>query len=134
MDKLPTTRQEKTILVRAYFPDATDKAVRNMVDGIESSERDAIAADRIKREASKLYTQAQLDEAEERGRKDAYDAGFDNAARVAYQSLSGYFTQEQVDEAVREELTYWADFFSDPSMNGMTSAERLRKRIEQLTT
>ena len=35
-------------------------------------------------------------------------------------------------EALIQELSYWAEFLEDPSMNAMTPSERLRKRVRQL--
>ena len=42
------------------------------------------------------------------------------------------FIKNIQENAVIRELSQWASFFDDPSMNAMTPSERLRERIEKL--
>ena len=40
--------------------------------------------------------------------------------------------EQKTQQAVTTELSHWASFFEDPSMNAMPPSERLRRRIATL--
>lgn len=59
-------------------------------------------------------------------------AGVQNQQKITEKEVSTS-REWEIDKAVIEELTHWANFFKDPDMNAMTPSERLTQRIEKLS-